>query len=165
MKTKEIQELLGFIDKSGLDEVNIETENMKLNVKKNAEVAPVTINTTEGQSVATDQLNNGQLSHQPVDATPQSIQSPSSQAESDADRYVTVKSPMIGTFYRSSNPNSNPFVHIGDHITKGQTVCIVEAMKLFNEIEADVTGTIIKILIDDASPVEFDQPLFLVDPS
>jgi acetyl-CoA carboxylase biotin carboxyl carrier protein len=164
MKAKEIQELLGFIDKSGLDEVNIETENIKLNVRKNAGVTPVAVNTPEGQAVATDQLNNGQLSPQPVGGS-QPVHPPSSAGESDDERYVTVKSPMIGTFYRSSNPDSDPFVHVGDRITKGQTVCIVEAMKLFNEIEADVTGTIIKILIDDASPVEFDQPLFLVDPS
>src|SRR5690606_28726982 len=91
--------------------------------------------------------------------------SPAAIEKDNESKYLTVKSPMIGTFYRSSNPESEPFVKIGDKIKAGQTVCIVEAMKLFNEIESEISGTVVKILLDNASPVEYDQPLFLVDPS
>ena len=90
---------------------------------------------------------------------------PSETEESNQSNYITVKSPMIGTFYDASNPETEPFVKVGDKISSGKTVCIIEAMKLFNEIESEVSGTIVKVLVDNAQPVEFDQPLFLVDPS
>lgn len=158
MKAKEIQDLIDFISKSGLDEVNIETEEFKIKVKKNTEAKVV-------QAAAP--------APQPVSApapAPAPAPSPSSGGEgkattSDDEKYVTIKSPMIGTFYRTPNPDNPAFVNVGDSVKAGDTVCIVEAMKLFNEIESDVSGKIVKILVDNATPVEYDQPLFLVDPS
>jgi len=97
--------------------------------------------------------------------TPASTEAPAATAAADDSNYVPVKSPMIGTFYRASNPDTPPFVQVGDKVEKGQIVCIVEAMKLFNEIESEVSGTIVKVLADNATPVEYDQPLFLVDPA
>lgn len=164
MKPKEIQELIDFIAQSGMDEVNIETENFKLSVKKNAfsqkppveaynpvpQIAPppVTQPATVQASPSSDSVPV-----KPVAATPETT------------NYITVKSPMIGTFYRTPNPSSPNFVNVGDTIATGQTLCIIEAMKLFNEIESEVSGKIVKILVENATPVEYDQPLFLVDPS
>jgi acetyl-CoA carboxylase biotin carboxyl carrier protein len=167
MKAKEIQELIDFIAKSGLEEVNIETEQFKLKVKRNSPtqykypesvpqpVVPVVI---PSAAAAVPQPPSVQTSA----VLPAAAAAPSAGTES---QYVTIKSPMIGTFYRSSNPDAPVFVNIGDDVKKGQTVCIIEAMKLFNEIESEVSGRIIKILVENASPVEYDQPLFLVDPS
>lgn len=163
MKAKEIQELIDFISKSGLEEVNIETEEFKIKVRKSSKVETKYLQSST--TPATTSQNSG---------TPQSIASTiekeptETQLVTTTDKesnYLTVKSPMIGTFYRSSNPESEPFVKVGDKIKAGQTVCIVEAMKLFNEIESEISGTIVKVLLDNASPVEYDQPLFLVDPS
>ncbi|MDN5202943.1 acetyl-CoA carboxylase biotin carboxyl carrier protein [Fulvivirgaceae bacterium BMA10] len=165
MKAKEIRDLIDFISKSGLDEVNIETEEFKIKVRKNAEPKAKIIETV-AQAV--------QPSVQPVvqntTATEASTKAPSTdaaptEAASDEGKYISIKSPMIGTFYRSPNPDSDVFVKVGDKVEAGQTVCIVEAMKLFNEIESEVSGTIVKVLVDNASPIEYDQPLFLVDPS
>jgi len=167
MKPKEIQELIDFIAQSGLDEVNIETENFKLSVKKNT---PPVKGTLEGG--ATTQpiiVPVSQPVTLPVNTTPtvqsvaQSVTKPAS--SSDDSRYITVKSPMIGTYYKSANPESPAFVNIGDTISPGQTLCIIEAMKLFNEIESEVSGKVVKFLVENASPVEYDQPLFLIDPS
>lgn len=161
MKAKEIRDLIDFISQSGLEEVNIETEEFKIQVKRSNEVI------SQVQSV-------------PVAAAPVPVAAPIAAAQpapaavppsvapaetDDSDKYVTIKSPMIGTFYRSANPESAPFVNVGDSIKTGQTACIIEAMKLFNEIESDVNGTIVKVLVDNAQPVEYDQPLFLVDPA
>ena len=168
MKAKEIQELIDFIAKSGLEEVNIETEQFKLKVKRNSppqykfpepvyQPAPLVAN----PSVATAPLP--QIIQAPV--TPPASTAPTPSATGNEAQYVTIKSPMIGTFYRSSNPDAPMFVNVGDDVKKGQTVCIIEAMKLFNEIESEVSGKIVKILVENASPVEYDQPLFLVDPS
>jgi acetyl-CoA carboxylase biotin carboxyl carrier protein len=159
MKAKEIQELIDFISKSGLDEVNIETEQFKIKVRKNSEVKHKIIEPSPGPTLAphsppsssTDE--NGATA--PTEAT----------TDDNLNGYEEIKSPMIGTFYRSSNPDSEAFVSVGDKITIGQTVCIVEAMKLFNEIESEVAGTVIKVLVDNSSPVEYDQPLFLIDPA
>ncbi|MDH5602875.1 MAG: acetyl-CoA carboxylase biotin carboxyl carrier protein [Cyclobacteriaceae bacterium] len=155
MKTKEIRDLIDFISKSGLNEVNIETEELKLSIKRNQDVS---LPGVVAQAPAM----------QPASITPTS--SPAVQVEQVAasqpsDRYVEIKAPMIGTFYRSSNPDAEAFVSVGDKVEKGQTICIIEAMKLFNEIEADVSGTVVKILVDNATPVEYDHPLFLIDPS
>ena len=158
MKAKEIQDLIDFISKSGLEEVNIETEEFKIKVKRSSDAQVRIVE---------------QVSHAPAPApavaapapapAPQAAPAPAKGA--DESKYVTVKSPMIGTFYRSPNPDSDVFVKVGDKIKAGQTVCIIEAMKLFNEIETEVSGTIVKVLVDNATPVEYDQPLFLVDPS
>lgn len=154
MKTKEIRDLIDFISETGLNEVNIETEELKLSVKRSAD-----IHTQAAPAVA---------AQAPVPAI--SVAAPAASPQVDTDtsangNYVEVKSPMIGTFYRSANPESPSFVNVGDSVSVGQTVCIVEAMKLFNEIESEVSGTIVKMLVDNATPVEYDQPLFLVDPS
>ncbi len=148
MKVKEIQELIDYIKNTGLEEVNIETSEIKIRVKRNTKSTTTT-------TVA---------AHPSPTISPITASSPES-GKDDESKYSVIKSPMIGTFYGSSNPDSNAFVKVGDKISQGKTVCIIEAMKLFNEIESEVAGTIVKILVEDAQPVEFDQPLFLVDPS
>ncbi len=157
MKAKEIRELIDFISGSGLEEVNIETEEFKISVKRSPDQAVVT---TAVPAVAPPVAA-------PVSAAPAPVAAPATEAPAAADEsnYVTIKSPMIGTFYRSANPESAPFVSVGDDITAGKTVCIIEAMKLFNDIDSEVSGKIVKVLVDNSSPVEYDQPLFLVDPS
>ena len=159
MKAKEIQDLIDFIAKLGLDEVNIETDQFKLNVKKNAQTnTPVISSPTPPQQVQLTPPESPAVANLASEAA-------SPPAASESNNYITVKSPMIGTFYRSANPDSDPFVKIGDGISAGQTVCIIEAMKLFNEIESEVSGKVVKVLVENASPVEYDQDLFLVDPS
>jgi len=163
MKAKELQELLDFIAKSGLDEVNIETEEYKIKVKKNADPKTQYL---ESPATGNQQVPLSHNSTSPVaDHQGESNDEASESMAASDTNLVAIKSPMIGTFYRSSNPDTDPFVGIGDKVEKGQTVCIVEAMKLFNEIESEISGTVVKILVDDASPVEYDQPLFLVEPS
>jgi acetyl-CoA carboxylase biotin carboxyl carrier protein len=166
MKAKEIQELIDFIAKSGLDEVNIETEEFKIKVKKSSESkkngdssksSAASLSQEESITSPSKSLNS---SNEVNAATPANA----STNANDESRYKIVTSPMIGTFYRSANPGSPYFVNVGDKVTAGQTVCIVEAMKLFNEIESEISGTVVKILVENASPVEYDQPLFLIDP-
>ena len=159
MKAKEIQDLIDFISKSGLEEVNIETEEFKIKVKRSSDAQ---VRIVEQQPAAPAPVVAANSA-----PTPSPAPAPVSAAKSgpDESRYVTVKSPMIGTFYRSPNPDSEVFVKVGDKIKAGQPVCIIEAMKLFNEIESEVSGTIVKVLVENATPVEYDQPLFLVDPS
>lgn len=159
MKTKEIRDLIDFISQTGLNEVNIETEELKLSVKRDPDVQTRYVESSAGTA-----------SHTAAPAPVQTQAAPSVSEETKAadavtDRYVEVKSPMIGTFYRSPNPDSPPFVAVGDKIEAGEPVCIIEAMKLFNEIESEVSGTIVKVVAENASPVEYDQVLFLVDPS
>ncbi|MCF6360774.1 MAG: acetyl-CoA carboxylase biotin carboxyl carrier protein [Cyclobacteriaceae bacterium] len=156
MKSKEIRDLIDFIAETGLNEVNIETEELKLSVKRSADV-------TQVAAVAAPVA--AQAPVQAPAAAPMVVAADSGAPSSENGNYVEVKSPMIGTFYLSANPESAAFVNVGDSISTGQTVCIVEAMKLFNEIESEVSGTIVKILVENATPVEYDQPLFLVDPS
>jgi acetyl-CoA carboxylase biotin carboxyl carrier protein len=155
MKAKEIQELIDFISNSGLAEVKIETEEFKLSIKKYSEAPIVKVESA------------------PVTPSVQTTPAPAPSApaaalvvaKEDTSKFVEIKSPMIGTFYRTPNPDSDAFVNIGDTVSAGQTVCIIEAMKLFNEIESEVSGKIVKVLVDNAQPVEYDQPLFLVDPA
>ena len=154
MKVKEIQDIINFIKKTDLDDVSIETENYKIRVKKN-------------NAVVSEIKKNKNISTQvsePIETEVKKVIK-SEDKESSTNNNVIVKSPMIGTFYRSPNPESDPFVSEGDSIKVGQKVCIIEAMKLFNDIESEMSGKIVKILVDDNSPVEFDQPLFEVDPS
>ncbi|SMG28634.1 acetyl-CoA carboxylase biotin carboxyl carrier protein [Marivirga sericea] len=160
MKAKEIQDLIDFISKSGLDEVNIETEEFKIKVKKNTEAKVVQAAAPAPQPVAAPAPSAA-----PAETPAASSGGGEKPAASDDDKYVAIKSPMIGTFYRTPNPDNPAFVNVGDSVKAGDTVCIVEAMKLFNEIESDISGKIVKILVDNATPVEYDQPLFLVDPS
>ncbi|GGF20345.1 acetyl-CoA carboxylase biotin carboxyl carrier protein [Echinicola rosea] len=158
MKAKEIQELIDFISNSGLAEVKIETDEFKLSIKKNAEAQVV--KAAEAAPAPTPS---------PAPAPAPAAASPSPEKEApeaeDTSKYLEIKSPMIGTFYTTPNPDSDNFVNVGDSVKTGQTVCIIEAMKLFNEIESEVSGKIVKILVENATPVEYDQPLFLVDPA
>ena len=151
MKIKEIQDIINFIKKSDLDDVSIETENYKIRVKKN-----------NGNYTTTELPKEVKVS---APQTQQKVKKVEEKKESTSSNNLIIKSPMIGTFYRSPNPESDPFVSEGDTIKVGQTICIVEAMKLFNDIESEVSGKVVKILVDDNSPIEFDQPLFEVEPS
>ena len=162
MKPKEIQELIDFIASSGLAEVNIETEQFKINVKKypnNAVKAADIVMPVLPQQVAQQALPPVQQAATPI-AEPAKAATPAAESSN----LITIKSPMIGTFYRSSNPETPSFVNVGDVIEAGKPVCIIEAMKLFNEIESEISGKIVKILVENATPVEYDQPLFLVEP-
>ena len=158
MKPKEIQELLDFIAQSGLAEVNIETDQFKISVKKYQDTH------SKYSEAPVQQIANPQPVAQAAPATPEKQEEKSQPKESVNKNLITIKSPMIGTFYRSSNPEIPPFVNVGDEITPGKPVCIIEAMKLFNEIESEISGRIVKILVENSSPVEYDQPLFLVEP-
>lgn len=153
METKEIQKLIDFISNSGLDEVNIETADLKLNIKRYSHVAPV-VSAAPVAVAPPSVAAPAPVTTTPVESTPAPV----------ASNLVTIKSPMIGTFYRAAGPDKPNFVEVGDEVSVGKVVCIIEAMKLFNEIESEVSGRIVKILVDDATPVEFDQPLFLVEP-
>lgn len=154
MKAKEIQDLIDFISNSGLAEVKIETDEFKLSIKKYSEAPAVKFEATPiAAPVAA-------AAPAPAPSNP----APAI-AKEDTSKLVEIKSPMIGTFYRTANPESDPFVGVGDSVSAGQTVCIIEAMKLFNEIESEVSGKIVKVLVENATPVEYDQPLFLVDPA
>ena len=152
MDTKEIQRLLDYIAKSPLAEVSIETEGLKVSVKKHGEAAPVV-------SVVSAAPAAAPVASAPAAAAPAAPAAPAPVA----DNLYTVKSPMIGTFYRAPGPDKDNFVEVGTEIAPGKTVCVIEAMKLFNEIDSEISGKIVKILVDNASPVEFDQPLFLVE--
>lgn len=152
METKEIQKLIDFIAQSGLDEVNIETSELKLAIKRFG-AAPVVQQVVAAAPVAAPAVAAPAPAAAPVAAAPAPV----------ASNRVTIKSPMIGTFYRSGNPNNPSFVEVGSEVTKGKTVCIIEAMKLFNEIESEVSGRIVEVLVENATPVEFDQPLFVVE--
>jgi acetyl-CoA carboxylase biotin carboxyl carrier protein len=163
MKAKEIQDLIEFISNVGMDEVNIETDQIKLLVKRHSvgkfTAAPAQV----VQAAPALPSPAPSTAAAPGESTPAS--GDSSSGKDDESKYIAIKSPMIGTFYRTPNPDSPVFVNVGDKIEKGQTVCIIEAMKLFNEIESDVSGTIVKVSVENSSPVEYDQVLFLVDPS
>jgi acetyl-CoA carboxylase biotin carboxyl carrier protein len=171
MNVKEIIELVDFISKKRLEEVKIETEAIKLSIKKSAAQNKVVEQTVvhTAPAVAAAPAPIAAPIAAPVAAAPAPAAVPQAKAEtataSNDDNLIPVKSPMIGTFYRSANPESPSFANVGDKIETGQTVCIVEAMKLFNEIETDISGTIVKVMVENAQPVEYDQVLFLVDPS
>ena len=155
MDIKQIQDLIRFVSKSGVNEVSIEQENFKITIKTND--APTYVNATIPAPLA--------AAAAPQPATlPASAPAAPVAALEDTSNYITIKSPMIGTFYRSASPEKPLFVNVGDEITTGTVLCIIEAMKLFNEIESEVSGRIVKVLVDNASPVEYDQPLFLVEP-
>ena len=156
MDIKQIQDLIKFVAKSGVNEVAIEEEDFKITIKTNQ--APTYVTATV-PTAAPAPLPVAA----PAAPAPEAPKQTTPKAE-DTSNYVTIKSPMIGTFYRSSSPDKPAFVNVGDEITTGKVVCIVEAMKLFNEIESEISGKIVKILVDDAQPVEYDQPLFLVEP-
>ncbi len=155
MDIKQIQELIKFVSRSGVNEVAIEQENFKITIKTNQ--APVYVNAALPAAAAPQPMA-------PIAAASVEVKAPTAPATEDTSKYITIKSPMIGTFYRSSSPDKPSFANVGDEIGTGKVICIIEAMKLFNEIESEVSGRIVKVLVDNASPVEYDQPLFLVEP-
>ena len=175
MDLKDIQELIKFVAKSGATEVDLEIDNVKISIKS----PPKKRRGKEEDNIEITQQIPAQIISTPVAApiaapVTAPVTAPDKEEKSekisknnsnDESNYVTIKASMIGTFYRSSSPESDPFINVGDSINKGDTICIIEAMKLFNEIESEISGKIIKVLVDDTTPVEFDQPLFLVDPS
>ena len=163
MDLKDIQELIKFVAKSGATEVDLEIDNVKISIKS----PPKKRRGKEEENIEITQQIPTQIISTPVAAPVAApvIEDKSKKDSNDNSNYVTIKASMIGTFYRSSSPESDPFINVGDSINKGDTICIIEAMKLFNEIESEISGKIIKVLVDDTSPVEFEQPLFLVDPS
>jgi len=158
MDLKDIQNLIKFVAKSGASEVKLEMEDIKVTIKTGSEKTETTI----VQQAPIAQIPVAQPVA-PVAAVPEAPAAPA--VADDDSKYIVIKSPIIGTMYRKPSPDKPLFVEVGSTINVGDTVCIIEAMKLFNEIESEVSGKIVKILVDDASPVEFDQPLFLVDPS
>ncbi len=164
MDLKEIQNLIKFVAKSGASEVKLEMDDVKITIKTASDDSK---ETTFVQQIpvgnAPQPIAPAQAAPAPTPAAPVATEKPSS--EEDNSKYITIKSPIIGTLYRKPSPDKPMFVEVGDTIKEGDVLCIIEAMKLFNEIESEVSGKIVKILVDDASPVEFDQPLFLVDPS
>jgi len=166
MKLKEIQNLIKFVAKSGASEVKLEMDDVKITIKTGTEDGKD--KTTYIQQVPTMAAQPQQVA---PSAAPQQAEASAPAADSkepagdDDSKYITVKSPIIGTFYRKPSPDKPVFIEVGDTIKEGDVLCVIEAMKLFNEIESEVSGKIVKVLVDDASPVEFDQPLFLVDPS
>lgn len=164
MKTTEIRDLIDFISKSGLNEVDIETKELKLHVKREPDQkifksSPVPV----VSSAAVTPVAQAVQAIQPATTKTEKTAAAETSASSGK-KTVEIKSPMIGTFYRSGSPETPPFVSVGDKVTKGQTVCIIEAMKLFNEIESEVSGTIVKVSAENSSPVEYDQVLFVVEP-
>jgi acetyl-CoA carboxylase biotin carboxyl carrier protein len=161
MDIKQIQELVKLINKTNIGEITIEEEGTKITVKQKKD--PV-------QKIYTGNMPSGYQNYAPPAApvAPPPTAVPAAAAPPPApkaDNFITIKSPMIGTFYRQSGPGKPIFASVGDEVTVGKVVCIIEAMKLFNEIESEVSGKIVKVLVEDASPVEYDQPLFLVEPS
>ncbi len=171
MNFKEVQELIKLINKSNLTEFKMEKGDFKLSIrtkKYGRALKNQPISTTQQIVPVATQVPTVQMQQMPPPAAaPAAMETvPKSKEEAPAENsnYVEVKSPIVGTFYRSSSPDKDPYIVPGDNIQKGTVVCIVEAMKLFNEIESEVSGKVVKILVDDASPVEYDQPLFLVDP-
>ncbi len=162
MDLKDIQNLIKFVAKSGASEVRLETEDLKITIKTGSD-------DRKGETTYIQQIPNMVQPQMPVqpqqnmEVSP--AQSQETKEEEAASKYVTIKSPIIGTFYRRPSPDKPVFVEVGDIIKEGDVLCVIEAMKLFNEIENEISGKIVKVLVDDSSPVEFDQPLFLVDPS
>ncbi len=161
MDIKEIQNLIKFVAKSGASEVKLEMDDIKITIKTGSES-----DTTIVHQVPATQIPQVAAAPVVVEASaPAAAQQPAAPAATEDSKYITIKSPIIGTFYRKPSPDKPLFVEVGQTIAEGDVLCIIEAMKLFNEIESEVSGKIVKVLVDDSSPVEFDQPLFLVDPS
>jgi len=163
MNLNEIQDLIKFVSKSGVSEVEIEQKDFKIVIKEENK------NKKEEHTVYVQAPQAIAAAPAPVAAAPAPVaaapEAPKAPAASDDSKYITIKSPMIGTFYRATSPDKPALANVGDSIEKGKVVCIIEAMKLFNDIESEISGKIVKVLVDDASPVEYDQPLFLVDPA
>ncbi len=163
MDLKDIQNLIKFVAKSGASEVKLEMEDIKITIKTGSEETKA--ETTFVQQIPVSaQVPQTQVVV-PQAVAPAATSAPEAAAPSEDDKYITIKSPIIGTFYRKPSPDKPTFVEVGSTVSEGDVLCVIEAMKLFNEIESEISGKIVKVLVDDSSPVEFDQPLFLVDPS
>ena len=160
MDLKEIQNLIKFVAKSGTSEVKLETDDFKITIKTGSEESVTTV----VQQAAVPMQQPIISAAPPQEVAPAPAAAPPAAVIEDS-KYITVKSPIIGTFYRRPSPDKPLFAEVGQTISEGDVLCVIEAMKLFNEIESEISGKIVKVLVDDASPVEFDQPLFLVDPS
>lgn len=159
MDIKQIQELVKLINKTSIGEITIEEDGTKITIKQKKDPS---------QKIYTGGGFSNNAPQQSAALSPAPAAAPTTAppaAAPKADNLITIKSPMIGTFYRQQGPDKPLFVNVGDEVTPGKVVCIIEAMKLFNEIESEIKGKIVKVLVEDASPVEYDQPLFLVDPS
>ncbi|MBR9860573.1 acetyl-CoA carboxylase biotin carboxyl carrier protein [bacterium] len=163
MELKEIQSLIKLVSSSGVDEVALEKKDFKIRIRKNA---PAVVQAHSApQPVAAAPVAPSAPAPAPSSPAPATSDSPKAEAPAASGNLIEIKSPMIGTFYRKSAPDKPNFVEVGDTIEKGKVLCIIEAMKLFNEIESEVSGKIVKVLVDDSEPVEYDQPLFLVEPA
>tara|TARA_X000000368_G_scaffold417703_1_gene414856 strand:+ start:715 stop:1200 length:486 start_codon:yes stop_codon:yes gene_type:complete len=161
MNIKEIQNLIKFVYKSGVEEVKIEKEDFKITIKTKKNISQQIIVDEMPSNVPVPLSNNPSQSIEPISDNVIENQN----IQLDNEKHVIIKSPIIGTFYRKPAPDKDSFVEVGQNVEAGNVLCVIEAMKLFNEIESEISGTIIKILADDQSPVEFDQPLFIIDPS
>ncbi|TWP23480.1 acetyl-CoA carboxylase biotin carboxyl carrier protein [Apibacter muscae] len=159
MDIKDIQNLIKFVSKSDVAEVTYKTDEFEISIKTNKDAVIYNTNMPHASHAMNIAPTNTINSHTTAPTTSET------EISNDTSKLITIKSPMIGTFYRKPAPDKDYFVNVGDNINIGNTVCVIEAMKLFNEIESEISGKIVKILAEDASPVEFDQPLFLVDPS
>ncbi len=163
MDFKQIQELIKIMGKSELSVLKIEQDNFKITMKKGVET--VTVHQAVPQIAQRQVVVESEAVHStPADETSATTPTPKT-AKAAEDKYITIKSPMVGTFYRSPSPDKEPFVKVGDIIHKGSHICIIEAMKLFNEIESEYEGKVVKVLVEDAKPVEYEQPLFLIEPT
>ena len=174
MDIKEIQELIKFVAKSGATEVNLEIDNVKISIKSPAKkgavpettiIQQIPVAQSPAAVIPTPAAAPAATTTTTTTTTKPSEDAPSKAETNDDDKYITIKSPMIGTFYRKPSPDKDTFVNVGDSIKAGDVLCVIEAMKLFNEIESELSGKIVKVLVDDSTPVEYDQALFLVDPS
>ncbi len=163
MELKDIQNLIKFVAKSGANEVKLETDDFKITIKTGLETGKS--ETTYIQQLPAAPVAQAAAAPVAQAAAPAAPAETAAPAASEDSKYITIKSPIIGTFYRKPSPDKPMFVEVGDTVNTGDVLCVIEAMKLFNEIESEISGKIVKILVDDSSPVEFDQPLFLVDPS
>ena len=154
MRIKEIKNLIKFVAKAGAREVSIETEKLKLTIKAGEKTVIQQAPVVELPAIS-----------EPKQSAPPPLAKEQDAASEEESKYLTIKAPIIGTFYRKPSPDKPSFVEIGDSVSEGSILCVIEAMKLFNEIESEISGKIIKVLVEDSTPVEFDQPLFIIDPS
>ena len=167
MDFKQIQELIKMVNKSNIGEVTVELKDFRVTIKQKEERIQQIVSAPVQSAHVAPQMHHvaAHTSPSPSIQPTSAASEPAKEAAATPSNVITVKSPMIGTFYRKSGPDKPNFVEVGDEITPGKVVCIIEAMKLFNEIESEIKGKVVKILVEDASPVEYDQPLFLVEPA
>lgn len=163
MDIKEIQSLIKFVAKSGASEVKLETDEIKITIRTGPHDSGAERTYVQHIPMQAPAATPAPSASAPAEAAPKEGAAKAESEESS--KYITIKSPIIGTFYRKPSPDKPSFVEVGDTISKGDVLCVIEAMKLFNDIESEVSGKVVKILVEDSSPVEFDQPLFLIDPS